>query len=87
MSGFTRREFVRQSAVWGLGLGLAGGLSRKAFAANDRISVACIGVRGRDNAVMQSFAGEPDCEITHICDGRPPAAETTRRHPSSPGGS
>ena len=40
----------------------------KAFAANDKISVGCIGVRLRGNSVMQSFAAEPDCEITHICD-------------------
>jgi predicted dehydrogenase len=43
-------------------------LSRPAFAVNDRISVACIGVRGRGNAVMRSFAAEADCEVTHICD-------------------
>ncbi len=73
MSRSTRRVFVQQSAA--LGLGLTAGLSGKAFAANDKISVACIGVRGRGNSVMQSFAAEPDCAITHICDVR----ESTRR--------
>ena len=68
MSRSTRRGFIRQSAA--LGLGLTAGLSGKAFAANDKISVACIGVRGRGNSVMRSFAAEPDCEITHICDVR-----------------
>jgi len=68
MSRTTRRGFVQQSAV--LGIGLAAGLNGRAFAANDKISVACIGVRGRGNSVMQSFAAEPDCEITHICDVR-----------------
>jgi predicted dehydrogenase len=66
MSRPTRRGFVRQSAALGLGLALAPG--GRAFAANDKIAVACIGVRGRGNSVMHSFADEPDCEITHICD-------------------
>ncbi len=70
MSQTTRRAFVKQSAA--LGLGLSAGLSGKAFAANDKISVACIGVRGRGNSVMQSFAAESDCEITHICDVNEP---------------
>jgi predicted dehydrogenase len=70
MSPTTRRRFVQQSATLGLGLSFATGLSGADFAANDKISVACIGVRGRGNGVMQSFAAEPDCEITHICDVR-----------------
>ena len=73
MSRTTRRRFVQQSAA--VGLGLTAGLNAKAFAANDKISVACIGVRGRGNSVMHSFAAEPDCAITHICDVR----ESTRQ--------
>ena len=73
MSRSTRRVFVQQSVA--LGLGLTAGLSGKAFAANDKISIACIGVRGRGNSVMQTFAAEPDCAITHICD----VYEPTRR--------
>jgi len=68
LSPSTRRGFIRQSTA--LGRGLAAGLSGKAYAANDKISVACIGVRGRGNSVMRSFAAEPDCAITHICDVR-----------------
>ncbi len=68
LSRTTRRCFVQQSAA--VGLGLTAGLSAKAFAANDKISVACIGVRGRGNSVMHSLAAEPDCAITHICDVR-----------------
>ncbi len=66
----TRRRFLQKSAA--LGLGLTAGVSARAFSANDKISVACIGVRGRGNSVMHSFAAEPDCEITHICDVREP---------------
>ena len=70
MSRSTRRRFLQQSAA--LGLGVTAGLSGRAFAANDKISIACIGVRGRGNSVMHSFAAEPDCEITHICDVNEP---------------
>jgi predicted dehydrogenase len=70
MSRSTRRDFLRQSATIGIGLGLLPWSSSQAVAANDKIRVACIGVRGRGNSVMHSFAAEPDCEITHICDVR-----------------
>jgi len=66
----TRRTFVKTSAAIGLSMGLSAGLSRKAVAANDKINVACIGVRGRGNSVMRSMAAEPDCDVTHICDVR-----------------
>ena len=75
MSRTTRRTFLAKSATLSAGLGLVSGRSSEAFAANDRISVACIGVRGRGNSVMKGFAAEPDCEITHICDVR----ESVRR--------
>jgi predicted dehydrogenase len=71
MSRINRRGFVQQSGV----LGLSAALTGRAMAANDKISVACIGVRGRGNSVMHSFAAEPDCEVTHICD----VNESTRR--------
>ena len=70
MSRTTRRDFVQQSAALSLGLGLTAARSGQAFATNDKISVACIGVRGRGNSVMHSMAAEPDCDITHICDVR-----------------
>jgi predicted dehydrogenase len=66
MSRANRRDFLQRSAA--LSLGLTAGLAGKAVAANDKISVVCIGVRGRGNTVMRSFAAEPDCVITHICD-------------------
>src|SRR3954466_7489206 len=66
MFSTTRRGFVRQSAAVWLGLTVAQG--GKAIAANDKIRLACIGVRGRGNSVMNTFAAEADCEITHICD-------------------
>ena len=70
MSHSTRRRFLHQSTALGLGLTVLPGVT--AVAANDKINVACIGVRGRGNSVMNSFAAEPDCDITHICDVNEP---------------
>lgn len=70
MARSSRRDFLRHSATIGIGLGLVPWSGSRAVAANDKIHVACIGVRGRGNSVMHSFAAEPDCEITHICDVR-----------------
>ena len=75
MSRATRRSFLEKSATIGIGVGFFPWRGSRAFGANDKISVACIGVRGRGNSVMRSFASEPDCEITHICDVR----ESVRR--------
>lgn len=61
----SRRSFLQAS-----GLLAAGTPALSSIAANDKISVACIGVRGRGNSVMASFLAEPDCEITHLCDVR-----------------
>jgi len=66
----TRRTFIRKSAV--LGAGAAAASSSRLVAANDKIAVACIGVRGRGHSVMHSFAAEPDCVVTHVCDVNEP---------------
>ncbi|HAY79579.1 MAG TPA: hypothetical protein DCY79_07220, partial [Planctomycetaceae bacterium] len=66
MSLTNRRRFIQQTAAVGVGVATAG-LCQSAVAANDKIRVACIGVRGRGNSVMRSFAAEADCEISHIC--------------------
>jgi predicted dehydrogenase len=72
MNDCSRRAFLRQTAVLGMGAGLFGIANKRTYAANDKISVACIGVRGRGNSVMHSFASEPDCIVTHICDVNEP---------------
>lgn len=66
MSDTTRRVFAQQVAAAGLALSVAHG--DRAVAANEKISVACIGVRGRGYSVMRSFAEQADCAVTHICD-------------------
>ena len=59
----TRRAFLKTS-------GALAASSVFAVSPNDKISVACIGIRGRGNSVMHSFIAEPDCEVTHLCDVR-----------------
>ena len=68
MAQTTRRDFVQKSAL--TGIAVSAGLAGRAIAANEKLSVACIGVRGRGNSVMNSFADEADCQVTHICDVR-----------------
>src|SRR5262245_28246512 len=68
MSQHTRRAFLQQSAAIGIGVGLSAGVARGGVSPNEKINMACIGVRGRGEGVMRSFADHPDCAITHICD-------------------
>ncbi len=98
MSNLTRRDFLRGTASLAA---LAGtqllAPSDRADAAqsatpapaprgpNERINVACIGVRGQGRGHVQGYAGRHNCRVTHICDvdlspeivGR--AAELARR--------
>ena len=62
-----RRAFLKTSAAFAAS---AASPLLQAVAANEKISVACIGIRGRGNSVMHSFIAEPDCEVTHLCDVR-----------------
>lgn len=71
----SRRNFLRRTSL-AAGVGVSSSFGLQSFAANDRINVACIGVRGRGNSVMHTFAGHTDCAITHICDVRDEVRET-----------
>ncbi|NNE93935.1 MAG: Gfo/Idh/MocA family oxidoreductase [Verrucomicrobiales bacterium] len=66
-TSFSRRHFLQRSAITAAGISGGAGAG---FAANDKINVACIGVRGRGNSVMHTFAAQEGCAITHICDVR-----------------
>ncbi|MCG3198343.1 MAG: Inositol 2-dehydrogenase/D-chiro-inositol 3-dehydrogenase [bacterium] len=70
-----RRQFLRDLASSGAGAGLAvmGApllLSTNASAAeaNERISVAVIGIRGRGNGLLKTFRSRSDVEIRYLCD-------------------
>jgi len=68
----TRRDFVKKSAlaVWGAPLIISSQAlgSQKRKAANDRITVACIGVGGRGTDDLKSFIREPAAQIVAVCD-------------------
>ncbi len=64
MSELSRRGFLQQSAAVAA-LAAVGG---KAVAANDKIRVACVGVRGQGGALLHGFADQKDVEVTHIAD-------------------
>ncbi|MCC6366183.1 MAG: Gfo/Idh/MocA family oxidoreductase [Bryobacterales bacterium] len=55
-----RRFFVK---------GIAGAaLASRAVAANDKLNVAVIGIRGRGRSIAASLAGLPEANITALCD-------------------
>lgn len=64
MKRTSRRTFLQQATAVGLGLGL----SSRAIAANDKIQVACIGVKGQGGRLLHYFAKQPEVTVTHICD-------------------
>ncbi len=58
-----RRHFL-------LGTAAAGGALRASApgSANDRVRIACVGVRGQGNAHIQQYAQMPNVEIAALCD-------------------
>jgi len=63
-----RRSFLESSAVAGVVAALAAVESKKARAANDKISICMMGVRGRGGSVLSTFASLPEVEIRYVCD-------------------
>ncbi len=59
--------------------GVLPGFSPKSYAriigANERISVAAMGVNARGLAVSGNFARQDDCEVMYVCDVDSSAAE------------
>ncbi len=59
-----RRHFVMSSAV-----AAGGAFASKAFASpNDRVRVACVGVRGQGNSHLGAYSKMPNVEVAAICD-------------------
>jgi predicted dehydrogenase len=61
-----RRQFLESSTAAGLVAALA--TNRRAVAANDKISICMMGIRGRGGGVLSAFASLPDVEVRYICD-------------------
>jgi predicted dehydrogenase len=66
MASITRRNFLAGAAAAGA-LAATSSKTVKA-AANDRISLCVIGIRGRGNGLAKAFAALPEAQVTHICD-------------------
>ena len=69
----SRREFLARSGksllVGSAGLTiLADARSARAAPANDRVSLAIIGVRGRGHSLAGGFLQRDDCAVAHVCD-------------------
>lgn len=69
----SRRDFLanttRATIGWGIGLAAVSANQKgRAASANDKVSLAMIGVRGRGNHLAQGFLERDDCELTHVCD-------------------
>jgi len=64
-----RREFLgrtAQGAAAAVGLSLTSSMAKAA--ANDRVSVAVAGVRGRGGGLLRTFASLPQVDVTYVCD-------------------
>ena len=58
----TRRTFLLSTAA------LGAGVAAHAVQASDRINVAVVGLRGRGNSLLETFAAQKDVAITHLGD-------------------
>ena len=63
-----RRSFLESSVAAGLATGISAAFGQKAYAANDKISIGMMGVRGRGGSVLSTFAGLPEVEVRYVCD-------------------
>lgn len=65
-----RRHFIKTTAAGGVGLGVAFRSARAgvSYAANDTITVAVMGVKGRGHALAESFARQANSEVLYVCD-------------------
>ncbi len=73
MTAINRREFLQRSKKTGVGLAvgvtiLSNAESARAYAANEKLQLASVGVRGRGRSLAQGFLARGDCEIAYICD-------------------
>jgi predicted dehydrogenase len=79
----SRRDFIKKTSAGAAALSLGGilpGFSaasyKKIIGANDRITVASMGVNSRGLAVATNFAAQKNCEVRHVCDVDTRAADT-----------
>jgi len=73
MAPINRRGFLQSSSKSGLALAAAGSVlartrTSRAVAANDRIVLGVIGLRGRGSSLGPGFAVRDDCEVAYLAD-------------------
>jgi predicted dehydrogenase len=70
MSGLTRRTFLKQGLTVAAVAATLPGCSRlkAGKSANEKLSVAVIGVRGRGRSHARAFAARDDCQLSYVCD-------------------
>ncbi len=73
--GFSRREFLKHSALTGTSLSVLGTLPARAPGANERIRVALLGSGQRGQYVMSLFQQVPGTEVVAVCDVYEPRRE------------
>ena len=71
----SRRNFIKKTSLGTIAFSFGGvlpGFSSKSyrniFGANEKITVACMGVNSRGLAVGSNFAAQKGCEVLHVCD-------------------
>ncbi len=69
----TRRTFLKTTAAgtaaWAAGsYFVSGSPAQEPKSANEKLSIAVMGVNGRGSALTSGFLSQPNCEITYICD-------------------
>ena len=68
-SSSTRRSFFEKIGVAGAAVSALGSLeTARGFAANDTLSVACLGTGGRCQHLMKSLVHVPGVKIIAVCD-------------------
>ncbi len=66
---FTRRDFLKNTAVMGSSAALLGGLApARVLGANDKIRVGVLGTGERAQYLMTLFKDHPDVELVAVCD-------------------
>jgi predicted dehydrogenase len=72
MSEVTRRDFMKDTAAVSAGAAVGLGAFKRSTAAwagaNEKIRVACIGIRGQGKGHIKNYAGREDVEVATLCD-------------------
>ncbi|MFN3652793.1 MAG: Gfo/Idh/MocA family protein [Armatimonadota bacterium] len=63
-----RRDLIKKSVLAGAGLAAWGAPLRPATAANERVTLAVMGVNGRGSDLARGFAATGEAEIAYLCD-------------------